>query len=74
MKDKNIELRFIEFMPFDENKWSAQKMIENQEIISKIQERYGQAFAKDSDEANAVSSVYRIEGHASKIGFISSMS
>lgn len=35
-KDKNLELRFIEFMPFDENKWSASKMIENQAVIDQI--------------------------------------
>lgn len=29
VKDKNVELRFIEFMPFDENKWSIAKMIPN---------------------------------------------
>jgi len=27
VKDRNIEMWFIEFMPFDENKWSAKKMI-----------------------------------------------
>jgi len=40
VKDKPVELWFIEFMPFDENKWSASKMIENIEVVNQIKAKY----------------------------------
>lgn len=33
IKDKPMELRFIEYMPFDGNKWEQKKMVPYKELI-----------------------------------------
>ena len=35
-----IDVRFIEYMPFDGNKWNTKKMVPYQEIVGIIQEKY----------------------------------
>ena len=35
-----IDVRFIEYMPFDGNKWNTKKMVPYQEIVRIIQEKY----------------------------------
>lgn len=37
-KDKNLQIRFIEFMPFDGNNWDKSKLISQAEILHFIQE------------------------------------
>ena len=38
-KDSPINVRFIEYMPFDGNKWSTEKMVSHAEMRSRIEER-----------------------------------
>ena len=71
-KDKDIEVRFIEYMPFDGNKWSRKKMLGYQEMLSVIRERYPQ-LEKVRDHVNDTSKTFRVPGFAGKIGFITSM-
>ena len=39
-KDKDIDVRFIEFMPFDSNAWSKDKFIPQTEIKEQIEKRF----------------------------------
>lgn len=39
-KDRNIQIRFIEFMPFDGNQWNKEKLVSYAEILSQVNDRY----------------------------------
>ena len=71
-RNKDVEVRFIEYMPFDGNKWSQQKMLSYQEMLSLIRERYPQ-LEKVQDHVNDTSKTFKVPGFAGKIGFITSM-
>ena len=36
-KDRNIEIRFIEYMPFDDNKWERNKMVSFMEMMDLVE-------------------------------------
>lgn len=70
-KDKPIDIRFIEFMPFDQNQWREEKLFtykQMQEIISK---KY-HLIASDRSP-NDVATTYNIDGFIGSVSFISSM-
>lgn len=87
-KDRPIEVRFIEYMPFDVslgffmavknanmiqgNKWSRGKMISYKEMLTLIQSRHP-TFAKLRDHANDTSKTFQVPGYVGKVGFITSM-
>uniref|UniRef100_H2Z1N9 Radical SAM core domain-containing protein n=1 Tax=Ciona savignyi TaxID=51511 RepID=H2Z1N9_CIOSA len=39
-KDLAVDVRFIEYMPFDGNKWNEKKMVSYQSMLQTIQERF----------------------------------
>ena len=39
-REKSIEVRFIEFMPFDDNRWSREKLVPYEEMLRIIQQVY----------------------------------
>lgn len=71
-RDKPIEVRFIEYMPFDGNKWSQGKMLPYKEMLSTIQEKYPN-IEKVTDHKNDTSKTYRVPGFEGRLGFITSM-
>ncbi len=71
-KNKDIEVRFIEYMPFDGNKWSQGKMLSFKEMLAMIQEKYPN-LQKIKDHANDTSKTYQVPGFLGKLGFITSM-
>ncbi|KAH8909803.1 molybdenum cofactor biosynthesis prote [Coniochaeta sp. PMI_546] len=71
-RDKNVEVRFIEYMPFDGNKWSQGKMFSYQEMLGLIREKYP-GLHKVQDHKNETSKTYQIPGFTGRIGFITSM-
>ena len=38
---RDIDVRFIEYMPFDGNKWNTKKMVPYEEMLQIIKTRYG---------------------------------
>ncbi|KAM3580948.1 hypothetical protein VKS41_006396 [Umbelopsis sp. WA50703] len=72
-KDLPIIVRFIEYMPFDGNRWNAEKLVPYKEMIQDIESRFGK-FEKVSDDPNDTTKAYRLPGYAGKVGFITSMS
>lgn len=70
-KDKDVHLRFIEFMPFFSNGWEENKFIPNERIKSEIERSY-KLFPLFDGSNVAVN--YMIAGHKARIGFISSNS
>ena len=71
-REKDIEVRFIEYMPFGGNKWSQAKMLSYQEMLDMIREKYP-GLSKVEDEANNTSKTYQVPGFVGRVGFITSM-
>lgn len=71
-REKDVEVRFIEYMPFDGNKWSKGKMLSYREMLDRIQAKYP-ALEKVQDHENNTSKTYQIPGFTGRIGFITSM-
>ncbi|KFY71262.1 hypothetical protein V499_08554 [Pseudogymnoascus sp. VKM F-103] len=71
-REKDLEVRFIEYMPFSGNKWSEQKMLGYQEMLATIRERYPQV-ERVQDHPNDTSKTFKIPGFEGRIGFITSM-
>src|SRR5574343_522478 len=71
-KDTPIQIRFIEFMPFDGNKWNSDKLLTLQEMLNIIGKEY--KIATTMNEPNDTSKRYTIENHAGSFAVISTMS
>lgn len=67
---KNICVRFIEYMPFSNNGYDKNLFLPIQEIQTIIHEKYSLDAIEDS---RSVAMNYRIRGHLAQVGFISSM-
>jgi cyclic pyranopterin phosphate synthase len=71
-RKKNIEIRFIEYMPFDGNKWNQGKMFSYKEMLDVIRAKYP-TLRKVQDHKNDTSKTYEIPGFEGRFGFITSM-
>lgn len=71
-KEKDIEIRFIEYMPFDGNKWNKGKMLGYNEMLDMIREKHP-TLQKVQDHKNDTSKTWHIPGFAGRLGFITSM-
>ncbi|KAI0408715.1 molybdenum cofactor biosynthesis prote [Xylaria palmicola] len=71
-REKDIEVRFIEYMPFDGNKWNKGKMFSYSEMLDRIKERYPQ-LERVQGHKNDTSKSYKIPGFVGSLGFITSM-
>lgn len=73
-KDKPITIRFIEYMPFDGNKWQVQKLVPYRHLVKTIQQEFP-TFERvaNRDDPNDTSKHWRVPGHLGTVGFITSM-
>lgn len=71
-REKDVEVRFIEYMPFDGNKWSKRKMFSYSEMLDLIREKYP-TLQKVKDHKNDTSKTWHIPGFVGRLGFITSM-
>lgn len=71
-REQDIEVRFIEYMPFDGNKWSKGKMLPYQEMLDIIRAKYP-GLRKVQDHKNDTSKTFEVPGFVGKMGFITSM-
>ena len=55
-KYRNLDVRFIEYMPFDGNKWTGKKFLPYHSMIEMIREKYPD-FARLPDGPNDTSKV-----------------
>lgn len=62
-KDRNIQIRFIEFMPFDGNQWNKEKLVSYAEILSQANAFYTeQKVERTQDKPNDTSKNHKIDG------------
>lgn len=71
-KNTPVHVRFIEFMPFQGNRWTSNKVITWQQILQVIEQQY--SFIKLKDELNDTTKKYIVPGHAGTFAVISTMS
>jgi molybdenum cofactor biosynthesis protein A len=73
-KDLPISARFIEFMPFDGNKWDRSKMVSEQEVLSAVGSTLGsENLIALPDEENLTARKFQIKGYQGNFGVISSV-
>lgn len=72
-QEKPLEIRFIEYMPFDGNGWNDDRFMPYRDMIDRI-ERDHPALARLNDGPNETSKTYQVPGYAGRVGFITSMS
>eukprot|EP00008_Paramoeba_atlantica_P008730 CAMPEP_0201494626 /NCGR_PEP_ID=MMETSP0151_2-20130828/48741_1 /ASSEMBLY_ACC=CAM_ASM_000257 /TAXON_ID=200890 /ORGANISM="Paramoeba atlantica, Strain 621/1 / CCAP 1560/9" /LENGTH=299 /DNA_ID=CAMNT_0047883017 /DNA_START=233 /DNA_END=1132 /DNA_ORIENTATION=+ len=72
-KDRNIDVRFIEYMPFDGNRWSSAKLMPYLEVIKYIEEKSDREMLKFTDSRNETAKSYYLDGYRGRISFITSM-
>lgn len=71
-KTRPLEVRFIEYMPFDGNKWNEAKMVSYKEMLAKIRLNLPN-ISKVHDLQSDTSKGWRVPGYAGSFGFITSM-
>ena len=71
-REQDLEVRFIEYMPFGGNKWSKGKMISYQEMVDIIRAKYP-GMVRIPGHKNDTSKTYQVPGFVGKVGFITSM-
>lgn len=73
-KELPITVRFIEFMPFDGNKWDLKKMVSLQEILTIVNSKFNSNnVLRLQDAKNDTSKNYQIEGYKGSFAIISSV-
>jgi molybdenum cofactor biosynthesis enzyme MoaA len=72
--NQDVDVRFIEYMPFDGNKWNTKKMVPYREMLKLIALKYDlNDIEKLQDDPNDTSKAFRIRGYRGQFGFITSM-
>jgi cyclic pyranopterin phosphate synthase len=73
-KDLPISVRFIEFMPFDGNKWDISKMVSYKEVMERVHEGFSETqIERLQDAPNDTSKNYKIKGYRGSFAVISSV-
>lgn len=73
-KDLPVSIRFIEFMPFDGNKWNVQKMVSYNEVMEYVNNSFSEKqLERLQDTPNDTSKNYKIEGYKGSFAIISSV-
>jgi molybdenum cofactor biosynthesis protein A len=73
-KERNIQIRFIEFMPFDGNQWNKEKLVSYAEILSQVNAFYTeQKVDRTQDKPNDTSKNHKIIGYQGSFSVISSV-
>lgn len=71
VKDKRINVRFIEYMPFKDNHWKATGVVSYAEMRRTIEQEFDLVQAEN--RPGDVAKDFALEGHTGTVSFISSM-
>lgn len=73
-KDVPVNIRFIEFMPFDGNRWKWDKKVTHQSIMDRVEQTYGsEAIERLPNAPNDTSRNFKIKHHQGSFGTISTI-
>lgn len=68
-----VDVRFIEWMPFDSNRWNDDNFVSYKEMLESIRKKFP-VLEKLVDGPNDTSKAYTVPGFKGQFGFITSMS
>lgn len=71
-RDRAVDVRFIEYMPFSGNRWETEKMLSFKDMLDLIHQRFP-SFTALPNGPNDTSKAYHVPGFKGQIGFITSM-
>lgn len=71
-RDEPVHIKFIEFMPFEGNRWTSNKVFTLQEILDVIAEKY--LFIRLQNDPHDTSKKFYVPGHKGTFAVISTMS
>ncbi|PWN24142.1 molybdenum cofactor biosynthesis prote [Microstroma glucosiphilum] len=71
-KNMDLDVRFIEYMPFFSNSWSTSLLVPSSDLLSSLSARHSN-IERHVDSANDTTRHYTIPNHRGRFGFISSM-
>ncbi|XP_075411274.1 molybdenum cofactor biosynthesis protein 1 isoform X2 [Tenrec ecaudatus] len=69
-----LDIRFIEYMPFDGNRWNFKKMVSYKEMLDTVQQRWPELEKLPEEEESSTAKAFKIPGFQGQISFITSMS
>uniref|UniRef100_A0A6Q2YPV3 Molybdenum cofactor biosynthesis protein 1 n=1 Tax=Esox lucius TaxID=8010 RepID=A0A6Q2YPV3_ESOLU len=72
-ENRPLEVRFIEYMPFDGNKWNFKKMVSYQEMLDYIRQQWPRLEQLPNAKTDTAKT-YKVPGFQGQVGFITSMS
>ena len=73
-KTQALQIRFIEFMPFDGNKWDLEKLVSLEEVLKQVYAKYdASSFIRLDDAPNDTAKNYQIKGYKGTFAVISSV-
>ncbi|TBX65592.1 GTP 3',8-cyclase MoaA [Flavobacterium silvisoli] len=73
-KDKSVQVRFIEFMPFTGNHWDKSKLVSYAEIMDTLQSAYALSeIERLTDAPNDTAKNFKIKSHLGSFAVISSV-
>ncbi len=73
-KDLAVQIRFIEFMPFDGNQWDLSQCVSLDSILQRVAQTYpAPKIIRLKDEANDTAKNYKIEGYQGSFAIISTV-
>ena len=73
-KNRNLIVRFIEFMPFDGNAWKNEKVVSEKEILTAAEAHFGLTkIIRVTDAENDTAHNYRVKGYKGGFGIISTV-
>ena len=71
-EDLPVQVRFIEFMPFDDNGWNRSALVPNDEVLGRLQASFP-GLSRVDRPASDTAAVYTAPGMRGSVGLISSM-
>ncbi|WP_299711666.1 GTP 3',8-cyclase MoaA [uncultured Tenacibaculum sp.] len=73
-KDRAISVRFIEFMPFDGNRWDKSKLVSYNELLNQVENKYSKGVVIPlPHEDNFTARNFKIDTYQGSFGIISSV-
>jgi cyclic pyranopterin phosphate synthase len=70
-REQPIEVRFIEFMPFEGNRWTSNKVVSMEDILAKVGSSYD--YIPLPGGSNDTAKHFTVTGHAGSFAIISTM-
>lgn len=71
VSEKNLDVRFIEFMPFNGNQWDLSKIVSYQTLLKRVSDEF--TFAPVPGEKHETARVFQVKGGQGTFGIISTV-